>query len=279
MKEKVVIAAVQMDVSLFDAGKNLAKMENAIKTAKLEQNADLIVFPELASTGYIKGRDKDFGCQYMKCADKIPGEFTKALGELAMKYDVYIISGMAEAHPTIPGTLYNSAVLINPTGKLAGVHRKTHIPGYEKHYFIPANTNDVFDTDLGTIGIGICYDNQFAELTRTYALKGAEILVMLWNMPNFSNDGTILHNLTSVRAFENRMYAVSCNRVGENNDIRFFGYSAIANPLGELIDSAEGEDTIIYGILNRDMLLKERAQMPVFRDRRPDLYDELVKPL
>ncbi len=279
MKEKVVVAAVQMDVSLFDAGKNLERMENAIKTSKLEKNADLIVFPELASIGYIKGRDKNFGCRYMKCADKIPGKFTNALGELAKKYDIYIISGMTEAHPTIPGTLYNSAVLMTPTGELAGVHRKAHIPGYEKHYFIPANTNDVFKTDLGTIGIGICYDNQFAELTRTYALKGAEILVMLWNMPDFSNDGTILHNLTSVRAFENRMYAVSCNRIGENNDIKFFGYSAIANPLGELTAFAKEENTIIYGVLKRDMLLTERAQMPIFRDRRPDLYGELVKPL
>ncbi len=279
MKEKVVVAAVQMDIALFDADKNLERMKNAIERAKLKQNADLIVFPELANIGYIKGRDKNFGCQYMKCADKIPGKFTKALGELAKKYDVYIIFGMAEAHPTIPGTLYNSAVLIEPTGKLAGVHRKAHIPGYEKHYFIPANTNDVFETDLGTIGIGICYDNQFAELTRTYALKGAEILVMLWNMPDFSNDGAILHNLTSVRAFENRMYAVSCNRIGENNEIKFFGYSAVANPLGELIACAKEEDTIIYGVLKRDMLLKERAQMPIFRDRRPELYDELVKPL
>ncbi len=279
MKEKITIAAVQMDICLFETGKNLEKMKQAIETAKLEQNVDLIVFPELANIGYIKSRDKEFGCRYIKCAEKIPGEFTKALGELAKKYDVYIISGMAEAHPTIPGTLYNSAVLINPAGKLAGVHRKAHIPGYEKHYFIPSNTNDVFETDIGTIGIGICYDNQFAELTRTYALKGAEILVMLWNMPSFSNDGTILHNLTSVRAFENRMYAVSCNRIGENNGIQFFGYSAVANPVGELIAGAREEDTVVYGILERDMLLKERAQMPVFRDRRPDLYGELVKPL
>lgn len=279
MKDKVAVAAVQMDVSLFDVNKNIERIRSAVETAKRENNADLVVFPELSNIGYIKGRDKQFGGRYMKCADKIGGEFTEALGEIADQHDVYIISGMAEAHATIPGTLYNSAVLIDPSGRLVGVHRKAHIPGYEKHYFIPANTNDVFDTDLGTIGIGVCYDNQFAELTRTYALKGAEILVMLWNMPNFSNDGTILHNLTSVRAFENRMYAVSCNRIGENNNIDFFGYSAIADPVGELIASARGEDTIIYGVLERDRVIEERAQMTIFRDRRPDLYDALVQPL
>jgi predicted amidohydrolase len=279
MKEKVIVAVVQLDIILFDLNKNLCRIEAAIKTARQRTNVDLIVFPELASIGYIKERDKNFGCKYMKCTEKISGKFTKALGEFAKKYGVYIISGMTEAHPNIPGTLYNAAILLNPNGKLVGVHRKTHIPGYEKHYFVPANTTDVFETDLGTIGIGICYENQFPELTRTYALKGAEILVMLWNMPSFSNGGTILHNITSIRAFENRMYAISCNRIGENNNIIFFGYSAIANPLGNLIASAESEDTIIYGVLDRDILLTERAQMPIFRDRRPDLYNELVKPL
>jgi predicted amidohydrolase len=279
VKEKVVVAAAQIDIRLFDVSANIETIKNAVDKAKRTSHADLVVFPELANIGYIKGRDKQFGGKYIKCAEKAPGEFTQALGEIADANDVYIACGMAEAHPAIPGTLYNSAVLVEPTGRLAGIHRKTHIPGYEKHYFVPAQSNAVFATDLGTIGIGVCYDNQFAELTRTYALKGAEILVMVWNMPDFSNDGVILHNLTSVRAFENRMYAVSCNRLGENNDIKFFGYSAIANPLGELIASAERGDTLIHGVLERDMLFEERAQMTIFRDRRPDLYDELVKPL
>ena len=279
MKEKVIVAAVQMDVALFDMAANLSYMEQAVKKAKEEKNADLVVFPELCSIGYIRERNKEFGKNYVMGADKVPGEFTEALGEIAKKYDVYIISGMTEAHPRIPATLYNSAVLIDPQGCVAGLHRKVHIPGYEKHYFIPANTTDVFHTDIGTIGIGICYDNQFAELTRTYALKGAEILVMLWNMPRFSNQPQMLHRLTSTRAFENRMYAVSCNRIGENSGMQFFGHSAVADPLGELIASAEEEETIIYAELERSMLLAERAQMPVFRDRRPDLYGELTKPL
>ena len=279
MKDTVVVAAVQMDIALFDASTNLERIRTAVETAKRERDADLVVFPELSNIGYIKRRDKKFGSRYMKCADTIPGEFTESLGQIARQHDVYLVAGMAEAHTTIPGTLYNSAVLIDPAGRLVGAHRKAHIPGYEKHYFIPANTNSVFETDIGTLGIGICYDNQFAELTRSYALQGAEILVMLWNMPNFSNDGTILHNLTSVRAFENRMYAVSCNRIGGTNDIDFFGYSAIANPLGELVATAHGEDTILYGELERDRILEERAQMTIFRDRRPELYDALVQPL
>jgi predicted amidohydrolase len=279
MKEHVVVAAVQMDIDLFDMDANIGHIENSVKKAKEEKNADLVVFPELASIGYIRERNKQFGCSYVKAADKIPGKFTKSLCDIAKRYDSYIVSGMTEAHPDIPATLYNSAVLVDPKGSIVGVHRKVHIPGYEKHYFVPANTNDVFKTEIGTIGIGICYDNQFAELTRTYALKGAEILLMLWNMPRFSNQPAMLHRLTSTRAFENRFYAVSCNRIGANSGIEFFGHSAIADPLGELIASAEEEETIIYATLERDVLLAERAQMSIFRDRRPDLYGELVKPL
>ena len=279
MKDKVMVAAAQIDIALLDMAENLARIEKCVKEAKETKNADLVVFPELASIGYIRERNKEFGCSYIKGAQKVPGEFTEALGEISSKYDTYVICGMTEAHPLIPGTLYNTAVLMDPEGKLVGAHRKVHIPGYEKHYFVPANTTDVFHTDIGTIGMGICYDNQFAELTRTYALEGAEILAMLWNMPAFSNDGGMLHRLTSTRAFENRMFAVSCNRIGESAGMSFFGYSAIADPLGELLASAEGEEGIIYAQLEQDTLLRERAQMPVFRDRRPDLYGELVKPL
>jgi len=279
MKGEVVVAAVQTDIVLLDMAANISIIENAVKKAKKEQNADLVVFPELASIGYIRERNKAFGCSYVKGAEKIPGEFTDSMCEIAKQNDVYIITGMTEAHPDIPATLYNSAVLVDPKGSIVGIHRKVHIPGYEKHYFIPANTNGVFKTEIGTIGIGICYDNQFPELTRTFALKGAEILVMIWNMPSFSNKPEALQRLTSTRAFENRMYAVSCNRIGENSGMEFFGHSAIADPLGELIAVAGDEETILYATLERDMLLTERSQMPIFRDRRPDLYGELTKPL
>ena len=124
MKEKVNVAAVQTDITLFDVGANLAMIEKKVKEAKENGPVDLVVFPELASIGYIRERNKDFGCEYIKNAQKIPGEFTDSLGEIAKKNDVYIISGMTELHPQIPGTLYNTAVLVDPNGKIAGIHRR-----------------------------------------------------------------------------------------------------------------------------------------------------------
>lgn len=279
MKEKLIVAAVQMDCALFDMEANLKYMRSAIARAKKEYKADLVVFPELNSVGYIKQRDKEFGCKYIKCADSIPGKFTDSLCEFAKEFDVHIISGMTQSHPTIPATIYNTAVLIDSNGTLVGKQQKVHIPGFEKHYFVPASSINVFKTLIGNIGISICYDGQFCELTRTLALKGAEIMVMLWNMPSFSNDPEMLQRLTSARAFENRFYVVSCNRIGENNGMEFFGHSAIADPLGTLIAKAKDEETIICAELEEDMLIRERAQMPIFRDRRPELYGELILPL
>lgn len=279
MKENLIVAAVQMNTKWMDYKENLSYMKDAITRAKDEQNADLVVFPELSSIGYIRERNRQFGRDYIKSAERIPGHFSSGLAEHAKKCGVHVITGMTELHPEIPGTLYNTAILINPQGEIAGKHQKVHIPGYEKHYFIPASNANVFKTDIGNIGMAICYDNQFPEITRVLALKGAEVLVMLWNMPDFSNPPELLYYITGTRAAENRMFTVSCNRVGKDGEISFFGHSAISDPVGNLLAKAEREETTIYAILSRDLMLEERAQQPVFRDRRPDMYSELTKPL
>jgi len=181
MREKVEVAAVQMDIAWLDPEKNLEKMLSFIERIHREKDVDLIVFPELANTGYIKERDKEFGKQYLKKAEKIPGPFTEALGEAAKKHGLYIISGFCELHPEIPATVYNSALMMNPKGEIVGVHHKLHIPGEENHYFYPGSTTDVYRTDLGNIGMNVCYDAIFPELSRILALKGAEIICAVFN--------------------------------------------------------------------------------------------------
>jgi len=141
--------------------------------------------------------------------------------------------------------LYNSAVLISPKGELVGVHHKMHIPGEEKHYFMPGSTCDTYTTDIGNIGMSICYDGQFPEFTRSLALKGAEILCMIWNMPSFSNPPELLEHITATRAAENRMFAVSCNCLGVQGKIDFFGHSVISDPVGNFLATAGTKETII----------------------------------
>ncbi len=277
MKDQVIVSAVQMSTKWLNAEENLNYMKNAIAKIKAEKNADLIVFPELSNCGYIKDRDKVFGRKFAKMADTVPGRFTDELGKEAKKYGVYVVVGLAKLHPEIPGTLYNAAVLLDPKGEIVGVQHKMHIPGEEKHYFIGGTICEPFKTDIGCIGISICFDGQFPEYTRTLALKGAEILCMIWNMPSFSNPPQLLEHITATRAAENRMFVVSVNRIGLDGDIDFFGHSVISDPVGNFLAKAEEEETIITATLEEKVMLEERLQQPVFRDRRPEMYSYLLK--
>ncbi len=277
MKDKVIVSAVQMSTKWLDVEANLSFIKNSIAKIKKEQNADLIVFPELSNAGYIKHRDKVFGREFIQKADTVPGRFTDEICKEAKRNGVYVVVGMVQLHPEIPGTLYNSAVLINPKGEIVGVQHKMHIPGEEKHYFISGTNCETYKTEIGNIGISICYDGQFPEFSRTLALQGAEILCMIWNMPSFSNPPDLLKYISATRAAENRMFVVSVNRVGVDGDIDFFGHSVISDPIGNILAEAKDEETVITATLQEKVLLEERIQQPVFRDRRPEMYSYLMK--
>ncbi|MBI5968910.1 MAG: carbon-nitrogen hydrolase family protein [Deltaproteobacteria bacterium] len=276
MKEKVEVAAVQMDIAWLDPEKNLERMIGWIEKIQREKPVDLIVFPELANTGYIRERNKEFGRDYFKKAEKIPGPFTEALGDAAKKSKVYIVSGFCELHPEIPGSVYNSAILINPKGEVLGIHHKLHIPGEENHYFYPGSTVNVYKTDLGNIGMVVCYDSIFPEICRILTLKGAEIICAPFNRPKRpSYDG--LYHVAALRAYENRIYFIACNRVGKEMS-EFLGRSAIASPDGVILARSEGEEEeVLYATFYEDKILEERAFFPIFADRRPELYQEIIR--
>ena len=273
--------AVQFAPAWLDPGKNAAAMASEIERAVDEKKANLVVFPELSSAGYIlRERDREFGREYYRASEPIPGPTTLSLARQAERYGVYVVVGISEQHPSIPGYLYNSAALIGPTGEILGVHRKIHIPGYERFYFCPGHEIGVYRTDIGILGMTICYDNQFPELTRIMALKGMEILCMLWNMPDFSNVPEHLHYITAARALENRLYAISCNRPEKaDKDITFIGASCMADPVGNIICKAEREPGIISSTLSAKQFAEDRFFQPIFRDRRPELYTALTDPV
>lgn len=272
-----VVSCVQLQPEWLSPLTNRERIADLFVQARKQHGADLVVFPELALTGYITDRDRQFGERFILASEKIPGPTTDLLCALAKDMNAHVIVGMSELHPVIPSTLYNSAVLIGPEG-IIGVHRKAHIPGEEKHYFGRGNSIRAFDTELGSIGIAICYDSQFPELIRRLALDGAEVLCMLWNMPTFSNPPELLEHITVCRAAENRMYAVSCNRVGVDGTTEFFGRSLVVDPVGKYLAKApDSEEAVISATLCARVLREERAFQPVFSDRRPDLYSDLSK--
>lgn len=281
MKGTVNVALVQMHVAWLDPDRNIKRMLEFVDRITADGPVDLIVFPELANTGYVKPREREFGKLFLKAAEHIPGPTTEALAGAARERGIYIVVGIAQLHPEIPATLFNSAVLLGPAGNVLGIHHKNHIPGEEKHYFYPGNTTDCFSTDFGRLGIVICYDMHFPELCRTLALKGAEILCAV-----FAGDRKRAYGerrfeyLAGARAIENRNYVLACNRVGIEDDRDFCGHSIIMAPTAEVVaQAASDQETVLRAALQRDVLLEERAYTPTFRDRRPELYGLLSRPL
>ncbi len=242
------------------------------------------MFPELANTGYVKGRVEEFNLRFIEQAEPIPGPTTDALGTVAREHGVYIVAGLAQLHPRIPATLYNSAVLIDPEGQVAGVHHKLHIPAEEKHYFYPGSTTEVYHTELGTLGLLVCYDSEFPELPRILSLQGAEILIGIYNWG--WQVGTYgpgrLSRIAAVRALENKNFFVACGKVGVEDEHVFYGNSTIAGPDGEIMVESKPEhddgDSVLRACLKREQLLRERAINTTYRNRRPEMYGLLTEP-
>jgi predicted amidohydrolase len=267
----VRVALAQIAVEPLDSKKNIDRMLRICD--EVGSGADLLVFPELADLGYVRERDRVFGAQYLSAAEPVPGPVTDALGEAARRYGVHIVAGVAERHPSIAATAFNSAVLIDASGRVAGVQRKLHLAGEERHYFVTGRAINVFDTDLGRLTISICYDNYFPEVARAAALRGAEIVCGVFNIPDRADWRERLAALASVRAYENMNHVVFVNRVGTDAGVPYGGESAIASPPGRVI--ARGpclEEAIVTATLRSQAIAEERAWRPIFADRRPEVY-------
>lgn len=284
MKDEVKTAVVQMSTNWLDREANCAKMTDYVERICLQSSTDLIVFPELSNTGYIKGRNHDFNVDFIKAAEPIPGPTSIALCKVAEKYHVHIVAGIGQLHPTIPATLYNSALLIGSQGQIIGVHHKMHIPAEEKHYFYPSTTKEVYKTELGCIGLLVCYDSEIPELPRILSLKGAEILIGVynWGWPEGTYGTGRLSRLAAVRALENKNYFIACGKVGIEEGKIFYGNSTIAAPDGEIIVEAlpvhDKKESILHAVLTQDALIRERSLNTTFCNRRPDMYKELIEP-
>lgn len=280
MKKVVKVAAAQIEVTPLDCKANLLRHREALDEITSAGEVDLVVFPELASSGFVVGLEnanyRDFVGQYLDTAETIPGTYTDSLAELAREYRVYIVSGILEAHPSIPSALYNSVVLVGPAG-LVGVYRKVHVVREEKHYFFAGDKIEVFPTELGNIGMLICADNSFPEMARLLALKGAEIICVPYARVNgVGADPGFYHSLNSCRAFENNCFVVSCNRTGVEHGVVFEGRSCICGPGGEFLARSDSDtEEMLIAELAAERLGQARMRYARFRDRRPDLYQDI----
>ncbi len=276
MRDKVKIAAVQMNPKITKNGENLEKVLLETKTAA-QNGADLIVFPECALTGYVFSSREEA----MPFTESIPGASTDRLAACCKELGIYVIVGLLEKDAD---KCYNAAVLVGPGG-LVGKYRKNHLPFLGIDRFIDAGDGpfQVYKTPIGNIGIHICYDCNFPESARIMALLGADIIVLPTNWPEGREK--VANYVINTRAYENRVHFAAVDRVGNERGARFIGRSKIISASGDtLVEASSDDEEIIYA----EVSLEEARQKHVvikanefefnfMRHRRPELYGEITR--
>jgi N-carbamoylputrescine amidase len=212
------------------------------------------------------------------------GPTTKLMQELAKKHHIVLIVPMYEEERT--GIYYNTAAVIDADGRYLGKYRKTHIPHvngfWEKFYFRPGNLGyPVFDTAVGKIGVYICYDRHFPEGARALGLNGAELVFI----PSATSRGLSMHlwkiEQTS-HAIANGYWVGTINRVGKEQEFGpndYYGTSYFADPRGKIVaEASDTDEQLLCAEVDMDLVREVRNTWQFYRDRRPDMYADLVKP-
>ncbi len=270
MKDKIKLALVQISSKRENKDANLQKIETLTFKAK-EQGADIAIFPELCLSGYVV-RD-----QFYELAETIPGPTVKKVEDLAKKTGMHIIFGMPELSEKTQATVFNTAVFVGPKG-LIGKYRKMYLPTHsvfeEKRYFRPGYQTAAFQTDLGNIGLCICYDIFFPEITRLTRLKGAQLIVCISASPAVRR--SYFETLTCARALENTAFLAYVNLAGVQDGLQFWGGSRLVGPSGDVLAKAkyDEEDFITCEVDYRDLRTAETF-IPTLKDLRPELFDKL----
>jgi omega-amidase len=260
---KLNVSLGQMDVALGRPAENLDKVRAMTGEAR-RRGSQLVVFPELWSTGY----DLERAPEHATPVDQ--GLFAETAA-LARQESIHILGSLLEQ--TDRG-YRNTAVIFSPEGRLLGQYSKVHLfrPMEEDVYLVAGVDAPVFDLPWGTSALAICYDLRFPELFRKYALGGARVVLLVaeWPRPRLSHWQTLLQ----ARAIENQLFVVACNRVGESAGRSFFGHSAVYDPSGELVAGAADEETLLTTIIDLDMVDQVRRSMTVFEDRQEGVYHQ-----
>ena len=281
-KSPVRVAVVQFNpqVGLDNLESNAVAARQRLQRAAKE-GANLIVLPELATTGYcFDSREEAFAH-----AEPVPdGRTVRGWIAFAKENQVYIVGCL----PEVDGQqLFDTAVLVGPEGYV-GKYRKTHLWNEEKLFFTPGNLGfPVFDTRIGRIALLVCWDIWFPETARIVSQLGADIICIptgwVWTPPPlYDASGTCMAAyLTMTAAHANNVFIATADRIGTERGAGFMGNSLIAGTNGWPIGRIAGpdEDTILYA----DIDVVQARTAPIWnqlndlqRDRRTDLYDQLL---
>lgn len=263
-----VVAGVQMAVKPNDISTNIDKASEWLRKAVEEYKVELLVFPETITTGFNPNLSKE---ELYSLIDSIPGKTTEKIQEKAREYKVHVIWPTYERGEQ--GIIYNTAVLIGPQGRIIGRYRKTHPFPIEREWTTPGNEVEVFETELGRIGMIICYDGDFPELSRVLALKGAEVIV---RPSAFLRNFDIWSLTNQARAYDNQIYLIAINAIGSDaKGNHYFGHSMIVDPLARRITQASSGEEIISARLDPKVL--KESIINHLKDRNIEAYRDILK--
>ena len=282
----ITVAATQMACS-WNVDENIQNAENLVRDAAAN-GANVVLIQELFETPYFCIEQS---VKHQQLAKTLTESTTiKRFAQLANELSVVLpISWYERSGPAF----FNSVAMIDATGDVLGVYRKTHIPnsiGYqEKTYFSPGDTGfKVWDTAYCKIGLGICWDQWFPEAARCMALQGAEMLLYPTAIGSEPDDATLdskghWQNVMCGHAAANIVPVVASNRIGTEKatasdvELNFYGSSFIADQNGNLVKVANRTDeSVSIHEFDLDEIRGQREAWGVYRDRRPEYYSALL---
>ncbi|MCC6614760.1 MAG: carbon-nitrogen family hydrolase [Anaerolineae bacterium] len=250
-----------MNIALGDIRKNIRTFEeSALEAAR--RGSHLVLFPELWASGYALQNAREL------CDPLNSGTFAH-VSTFAVQNKISIVGSLLEKRGM---EVTNSATFFASNGKLLGVYRKIHLFRLmdEHKWLQPGAAPLLMDLPWGKTGIAICYDLRFPELFRRYAVEGAKVILLPaeWPIERVEHWRALLQ----ARAIENQCYIVACNAAGVTGETTFGGHSMIVDPWGKIVVEGGENPMLLTAEIDLDMVDEIRSRIPVFQDRRADVY-------
>lgn len=260
---KIKLLIVQLETIAGDIDKNIEKVKELLAKSS-HSNADLIILPELWTSGW--------DCpNFHKMSEELYNSKTyNFLQETAIKYNSNVIGGSAILHKNNENDR-NTCIILDRAGKILDTYDKFHLFSHrgqsEGSYLESGESPVIVKTDIGKIGISICYDLRFPEMFRLYAFNGADLIVNMAAWPKPYLDEYI--TLSKARAIENQIYFISCCLTGKiNESFTFTGNSMAIDYTGKVLSSLNDEEKVLSLEIDLDEMQEYRKQIPILKDTK-----------
>jgi predicted amidohydrolase len=269
--DRYIAAAIQLDTQQ-DKRENLAAISAFIDEAAAK-GAKLVALPETMT--YIGTKEG-----IIESAEPIGGETTKLLCEKALRHSMWVHGG--SIYEKVDGTdkVYNTTIFVNPKGEVAAVYRKIHLfdvdlasgpSSKESDSYLPGDEVTVVNTELGRIGLAICYDMRFPELFRIMTLQGTQVFIVPAAFTLYTGRDH-WEPIFRARAIENLAYFIVPNQIGKKTTFQTGGKSIIADPWGNIVAKASDYPCVITAEINLPYVASIREQLPALKNVKSEIY-------